>query len=182
MSDQDPLNGLLDAVQSGLKAHFGAGLKQCARHPGRFDAAELERHGAHAPAILVALLGIGPGAEVASGEVDHALRLGAFVVAADVGRTDRDVLAAGLVGTLVTLLPGQVWGRDDTHPVSARTIRAQNLYASTRGRGIVLWGVEWRQDIRLGTSDFESWPGTLAGIVVRGPGGETVTWGGIGDG
>ncbi|MBB4266893.1 hypothetical protein [Roseospira visakhapatnamensis] len=175
----DPLNGLLDAVVAGLKAHFGAGLRQCKRHAGRFDAAELERHGADAPAILVAPLGIGPGAEAGDGTADHTLRLGAFVVATDRGRADRDVLAAGLVGTLITHLPGQVWGRDDTHPVEARTLRAQNLYASTRGRGVVLWGLEWRQAIRLGTSNFADWPGTLATVAARGPGDEAVRWGGV---
>lgn len=182
MADQDPLNGLLDAVVTGFKTHFGGSLRQCARHAGRFDVQELERHGADTPAILVALLGIGPCAEAGDGTTDHTLRLGAFVVTTDRGRTDRDVLAAGLVGTLITHLPGQVWGRDDTHPVEARTIRAQNLYASTRGRGVVLWGVEWQQAIRLGESDFQDWPGTLATVAARGPGDETVAWGGVDDG
>lgn len=182
MPDTDPLNGLLDAIQAGLKEHFGSALRQCDRHAGRFDADELSRMGAAAPAILIALLGVGPGAEVSSGEVDHTLRLGAYVVAADEGGIARDVLAAALVGRLVTLLPGHVWGRDDVHPVEARSIQARNLYASTRGRGVVLWGVEWRQVIRLGASDFEPWPGALESLTARGPGEETVSWGGLGDG
>jgi len=178
----DPLNGFLDAVTADLKAHFGHGLRQCARHAGRFDTAELERFGTSAPAILVALLGVGPGAEAGDGTVDHVLRLGAFVAAADQGRAHRDTLAVGLVGSVLTRLPGQVWGRDDTHPVAARTIRATNLYASTRGRGVALWGVEWQQAIRLGAPDFVTWPGTLGSLVAVGPGDETVVWGGLDDG
>lgn len=141
---------LLNAIQTDFKAHI-TGLKACELHGGRFDLAELKRIAGRAPAIYLSVLG-NPGLDdPGTGERDVALSLAAFVVTTDRRGLPRFEAAINLVESLLTHIPDNRWGQEGTF--GAQQVTSRNFYnGSIDKHGVALWGVTWKQPLRLGES------------------------------
>lgn len=141
---------LLKAIQTDFKAQF-TGLKACELHGGRFDLAELKRIAGRAPAIYISVLG-NPGLDdPGTGERDVTLTLAAFVVTTDRRGLPRFEAAIDLVERLLVHIPDNRWGCDGTF--GAQQLGARNFYNGAIDKhGVALWGVIWKQSIRLGES------------------------------
>ena len=122
-------------------------LRDCLAHAGRFDLAELKSFATRAPAVRVALLGLGAEAEASGPTWEYDLRLAAFVVVTDRPGLPRQEAAIAITQRLVTLIGGARWGQ----PVGqARRVVAENLYGSgLRDQGVALWAVSWQQRAML---------------------------------
>lgn len=126
------------------------GLRDCGPHAGRFDLAELKAFSARAPAVRVALLSVGAEARAGGPQRRWTARLAAFVVTRDAPGLDRAASAAAIVQRILLLADGARWGVAAFGP--AYGIEAQNLYgAGTRGAGVALWAVQWRQPVAVET-------------------------------
>ena len=111
-------------------------------HGGRFSADELQRYGAKAPTVLVAILGLGE--LTASGStVDASVACAALVVTSDRPSLPRDLGALAIVTTLAPALPGNAFALDVS---GATNVRADNLYSAQVDKlGVALWALTWRQ-------------------------------------
>jgi hypothetical protein len=128
-------------------------LKSCETHPGRFDEAELKRFLTAAPAVRVAILGIGAGRDTGSGEWDWPVTLAAFVATQSAGKLDRAESAQNIVWAILNAVPATDWGVDNAR--TPEQIRADNLTsAEVTSLGAALWAVSWQQDLRGGTNLF----------------------------
>lgn len=122
-------------------------LRDCLPHAGRFDLAELKSFATRAPAVRVALLGLGREAEGGGPTWEYEARLAAFVVVTDRPGLPRHEAAIAITQRLVTLIGAARWGQ----PVGqAKGVAADNLYSSgLREQGVALWGVTWIQSVQL---------------------------------
>ena len=137
------------AVVSAIKARVPSVAVE--EHGGRFDAAELKRVAVRAPAVFVAVLGVGDVREL-GGEIGAALNMGAFVITTSASSAPRDEAALAIVQALLGLVPGNRWGRAEGNP---DRITAENLFSSTIDkRGVAMWAVSWRQ--RTTITDFDA--------------------------
>lgn len=112
-------------------------------HAGRFDAAELKRISAQAPAVFVAVLGLADLSE-SCGEVNATCQILAIVVCKDASALPRDLAALGMMEALAKIVPGNDWnGAAEKAP---EDIRCDNLFSATLDQaGVAMWGVAWRQ-------------------------------------
>ena len=125
-------------------------LKHCKPHPGRFDAAELRRVAAQAPALFLAVLQVSNLTVNSTGIREATLDLGAFIVTKDEAGSPRDSQVLDLSEQILQLLPKQKWATAQTRSVESTSIRAQNLYSgSLDNLGIALWLVSWQQRIEI---------------------------------
>lgn len=149
------LNTLLTAVADDINQTI-QGLRSCQSHPGRFDLRELKRIAAAAPAIRVAVLKIGRGVDVGTGEVDRPVDFAAYVLTEDKRGMPRDFAARNIVESLICLLPGKAFGVANVHPIIATDVgEAVNLYSSSvDGQGVALWAVSWSQVVRFGENEL----------------------------
>ncbi|GAB7080846.1 hypothetical protein [Megalodesulfovibrio paquesii] len=157
----DRLRAHLDAVAAHLAAaalEAGLPLRHCAVHAGRFGAAdEITRMAPQCPAVLVASLGVRELRRGELGELDAVADLAAYLLATDAPRAPRAEQLARLVELALVAVATQAFsprascgGLD--YPAS---IRADNLWAGeTRERGLGVWGVAWRQRIRIKDPDL----------------------------
>jgi hypothetical protein len=137
---------LREAVVTGLRASLprlaGKTVKVEA-HAGRFDAAELRRISAQAPAVFVAVLGLADLSE-SCGEVSATCQLLAIVVCKDAPGLPRDLAALGMMEALAKIVPGNGW--NDAAEKAPEDIRCDNLFSATLDQaGVAMWGVAWRQ-------------------------------------
>jgi len=126
-------------------------------HAGRFDAAELKRISAQAPAVFVAVLGLADISE-SCGDVSATCQVLAIVVCKDAPALPRDLAALGMMGALAKIVPGNEWnGAAEKAP---EDIRCDNLFSATLDQaGVAMWGVAWRQRAtvaRTGVTDAEA--------------------------
>lgn len=141
---------LLDAIAADLRAHLGSAAASVETHPGRFGADDLRRLAARAPAVRVALLGVGGLTVQGNGRQRADCLLAAYVITTDrPGLRDRHEVAGALVGRLLARTALREWaGIDprDQKPALAEDVRADNLYAGAIDQqGIALWAVSWAQ-------------------------------------
>lgn len=139
---------LRQAIVDDLTANLPA-LKTCEGHGGRFDANEVKRVAAKAPALFVACLGVSDTDEAPDG-IAGTVQWGAFVVARDTGASGRDEGGLAILQALLLHLPGNRWGLDQAEG-RPQAIRAQNLYSATVDKmGVAMWAVSWRQRMVIG--------------------------------
>ena len=156
---------LLTAIKTDVKGHITS-LKACELHGGRFDRAELKRIAGRTPAIYIAALGHSRSDDPGTGERDIDLSLAAFVVTADRRGLPRIEGAINLVESLLTLIPGNRWGQSGVF--GAAQAASNNFYSGDIDKqGVALWGVSWRQTLRLGQSAWDA-TGTLPTQVYLG--------------
>lgn len=142
---------VIDAIKAALPAFDVKG------HLGRFAPADLSKFLTTAPAVRVAILGLGDGSLVQD-EGDAAswegtARLAVYVVTKDVGaRLTRDEAATVAVETIVLLAAGARWALPFTRP--AGPADGNNLFSDeTLQRGVALWGVNIPQPVRLSAAE-----------------------------
>lgn len=112
-------------------------------HAGRFDAAELKRISAQAPAVFVAVLGLADLSE-SCGEVSATCQILAIVVCKDAQALSRDLAALGMMEALARIVPGNDWG--GAAEKAPEDTRCDNLFSATLDQaGVAMWGVAWRQ-------------------------------------
>lgn len=125
-------------------------LRECKPHAGRFDLSEIKRLSARTPGVFISVLGIVSSEEIGTGETDLELAMASYVLTADTRGLPRDVAAVNLVEALSLRIIGSRWGiSGGVHP--AGKVKANNLYSGDLDRiGIAMWGISWRQKVRLG--------------------------------
>lgn len=149
------MNGALDAIVATIGAAFPA-LKTCEKHPGKFDADEIKRQAVRTPAIFVSCLGVADLSDPGTEQSDATLILAAFILTASVPGLTRDDAARNMAEALLIQVPRARWGL--TGAGQAKSVRADNLYSGEIAtKGVALWAVVWRQQVRMGTS---IWDGT----------------------
>ena len=132
---------LRTGIMADLQARLGAGVKVLG-HGGRFSADELQRYGAAAPCVLVAVLGLGELNPLGS-TIDATVACAALVVTADRPNLSRDAGALAIVTTLAPILPANSFALDVSGAVA---VRADNLYSAQVDKlGVALWAFTWRQ-------------------------------------
>lgn len=138
---------LLDPIVADLGSIEG--VTSCEAFGGKFDLPALERFGAKAPAIRVAILRL-PGFKwVDTGELDATVDLGAFIVTRDAVGLPRDLAVLRLVQAVIVKVHAARWGQSSVQ--AARPARAENLYSgSIQSKGLALWGVSWTSKLRMG--------------------------------
>ncbi|NDV20922.1 hypothetical protein GO013_16040 [Pseudodesulfovibrio sp. JC047] len=121
----------------------------CDSHGGRFDEKELRRISAKAPAAFVAMLGFSD-LKASGGDYEAVVSWGIFVVAKDIPKVSRDLVALSVVDVLARHVAGNTWGMDDVLGVPVG-VRADNLFAASIDKiGVAMWAVTWRQHMRIG--------------------------------
>ncbi len=147
---------MLDDFRNAIAGHIKGllpHLRECRPHAGRFDLAELKRLAARTPAVYIAILGVPQSENPGSGELDLELAMAAHIVTADTRGLARDVSALNLAQTLISRIYGNRWGVKWAFP--AQKVKGQNLYSGNIDRvGVAMWGVSWRQKVRLGESSW----------------------------
>jgi len=145
---------LLTAVQTSLKSALPE-LYHCELHGGRFDLKELNRIAARTPSIYIACLGSKPLRDVATGESDLTLSLGAFVVTGDKQGLPR---LEGVINLAEAVLLQVTNNRFGLKGLGAGTNASyQNLYNGAIDKhGVALCSVTWEQTIRVGEDAFAS--------------------------
>lgn len=121
-------------------------LKTCTTHPGKMTIEELKGIAIKAPAVHVAMLNIGSRPN-ADGVKEKAVTMIAYVTTRDTSRLPSEQSAINIVEALGRLIP-----RRQFHPLAytADDTAAANLYSKRGGSlGVSLWGVTWKQTIRL---------------------------------
>lgn len=134
------------AVVAGLQAalpKLAGKTVKVESHAGRFDAAELKRISAQAPAVFVAVLGLADLSE-SCGEVSATCQILAIVVCKDAPSLPRDLAALGMMEASAKIVPGNDWnGAAEAAPEG---LRCDNLFSATLDQaGVAMWGVAWRQ-------------------------------------
>lgn len=113
-------------------------------HGGRFDLQALKSVATRTPAVFVACLGMS-GVEEKGSEISADVAWAAFVVTGDKPGKPRDESALALAHALVTHIPGNRWGLDESESRPAQ-IRADNLYSADLDKhGVAMWAIGWRQ-------------------------------------
>lgn len=139
----------LAALTAEVVKQIGAympGLKTCATHPGKINIDELSRIARKPPAVHVALMDI-PALPIHTQEVETMLTLVAYVTTQDQRGLPAEQSALNLVEALLNWLPGRQFL---PFAYGAERVAARNLFsASADKKGVALWGVTWRQKIRL---------------------------------
>jgi hypothetical protein len=138
------LNQIQDAVVATIKSGL-TDLKTVEAHGGRFDAGEIRRVTAQAPAAFIAVLNF----RQVDDRGSNLVTLGAFVTAKDLPGNLRTKQAGALVSALASFIAGNRWGLDDAEGIP-QGINGRNLYGSSVDRkGVALWAITWQQRFEL---------------------------------
>ena len=139
-------------------------------HGGTFDEAQIKIFASKAPAIRVAILGVGQVRLYGDGEVRVPINFTAVCVARD-GMSDgkpvlRDEQALYLANAVVLAMQGNRFGLDGVF--RPEELSARNLYSGTGfGTGLALFEVTWTSPVLLGSS-VETALAALAQMIVNG--------------
>ncbi len=145
------LHDLRTAIIAALAAGFPAGTA-VDEYGGRLTPEEIKRIAAQAPAVKVAILGVDEAKDTPSGRVEVTAVCGAFLITKSKPGSPRDAAALILVSGALALIPGNLWGLEDTQIPQA--VRAQNLFSGELDKtAVALWGITWRQEISVGGID-----------------------------
>lgn len=140
---------LRQAVITQVKAALGQGW-DVAGHLGRFSAADLNQFLTKAPAVRVAILGVGDSTIDADGDgLTATARIGIYVVTKDQGaRLGREEIAVAAVETIMLLAFGNRWGLPLVGKAGAPN--AQTIFnADTLAKGVALWAIDLGQPITI---------------------------------
>jgi len=138
------LNQIQDAIVATIKNGL-TDLKTVEAHGGRFDAGEIRRVSAKAPAAFIAVLNF----RQLNNHGSHMVTLGAFVTARDLPGNLRTKQAGALVSALATFISRNRWGLDDAEDIP-QGISGRNLYGSNvDSKGVALWAITWQQRFEL---------------------------------
>lgn len=134
---------IVDTVKDALPT-----LRTIETHGGRFDAGELARVSARAPAVFVAAMRLGR-IEARQGSVLADVNWAMFVVTKDEPAVHRDAAALLIVNALTGVVSSARWdiaASTDT----PKDITAQNLFsAAFDQRGVACWALSWTQRMSI---------------------------------
>lgn len=123
-------------------------LKTCEPHPGRFDANELKRISAKAPAVFVACLTIGD-TEQNQG-IEAPTSWAAYIVTRTSASASREDQALNLAQALTLIISESDLGIPNAIEETSN-INGRNLYSGAIDKtGVNMWAITWRQKISLG--------------------------------
>ncbi len=158
MSEQSPaenLAALRDAVVAELRRLI-PGVKSIEPHGGSFDEKELQKFALLAPAIRVAMVGIGQVRRHNDGMIVLPVNFAAMCVARDgVGPdgklVERDVQAMMLANAVTLAVYGNRFDLDLVY--QPENVTGRNEYSgSVQGAGLTLWQVAWTSPVCMGES------------------------------
>lgn len=154
MSALTDLETLLKSQADALAAAV-PGFKSVETSRGRFTLEDLKSMNAKLPALRVALLTLHSAETISTGEIEADFGFAAFVIAKDQPGRPREDIAVKFVGALAQVLPGF---RPGPAFWPAKEVRGQNLFSSAiDDAGVIVWGLEFRQTVRLGEDAFAGW-------------------------
>ena len=154
MSAMTDLETLLKSQADALAAAV-PGFKSVETSRGRFTLEDLKGMNAKLPALRVALLTLHSAETISTGEIEADFGFAAFVIAKDQPGRPREDIAVKFVGGLAQVLPGF---RPGAAFWPAKEVRGQNLFSSAiDDAGVIVWGLEFRQTVRMGESAFAGW-------------------------
>lgn len=149
-------NALLEAVCARI-LEWLPDLGECAVHDGRFSATEVARWAVKAPAVRVSSLGIVEVGDSGDEQCEPVHQLASVVITRETAGLPRGMAARNIVDRLISGIPRERWGLGGVG--AATNLRADNLYSgSLDKKGVALWGVLWRQTLRLGRPVDEDCP------------------------
>jgi hypothetical protein len=124
-------------------------------HGGTFDEKEIQVFATKAPAIRIAIVGIGQLGQFGDGEVRVPIHFTAVCVARDGIKDEkpvaRDEQALYLANAMQLAVYGNRFGRDGVF--RPEDVQARNLYSGTAyGYGLALFEVTWTSPVLLGKS------------------------------
>jgi hypothetical protein len=140
-----------EAVTAALKAAIPN--VDIATHGGTFDDAELARFATKAPAIRVAITGVGKHEQFGDGRIVFPVNFAAVAVAkdaiADGKKIERDLAGLGLAQAIELTVFGNRFGLEGVSRPS--DLHGRNEYSGPLDKtGISLWQVTWTSNLLLG--------------------------------
>lgn len=153
-------------------------IRSVEAHGGTFDMDEVKRFALAAPAVRVAMLGIGRISRYGTGELLAPVNFAAVCVARDeakagVGVIPKDIGCAAIAAQATLIVDGNRWGwaasGDGPGMVGVpEELQAENLYSGQIDKtGVALWQVTWTQVIRLGATREDALA-LLSQLIVNG--------------
>lgn len=146
MTSTPDLLGLLPATVCAAIKDLLPDLRECEPHEGKYSLEELKREGLPSPAVKVSCLGAKQDKTFAGAPATFMLQMAAYVVTRDSLRMRREVAAANICQTIMTLVPEQDWGLAGLG--RARSAALHSLVSTkVKSKGVSLWAVTWQQPI-----------------------------------
>lgn len=157
---------LRTAIVDELKTKLASAVKTVEGHGGRFDAKELMRVSAKAPAVFVAAMLLSEITRRHS-ETTATISWAVFVVAKDQpNNVTRDVVALTIAEAIGKIVPDNRWGLDGQCEGTPTSIRAQNMFsAEIDAKGVAMWGLSWQQKMVIAAGDDTSTLDDLLAIL-----------------
>lgn len=153
------LSLLRDAVVATLRTKI-PGVKSIEAHGGTFDEKEIKRYATLAPAIRVAVTGVGQVARHATGQLKIPVHFAAVVITKDAasegsGKVSRDVTALLLSNAVALAVYGNRFGLEGVY--QPEDVRGRNEYSGLLDTtGVALWQVTWTTPALVGESVDEA--------------------------
>lgn len=141
-----------EAIVDSIKLQLPS-LRTCESHPGQFNEAEIRRVAAQAPAVFVAVLGVGKVNDTrhpAQAPVSFAI----YVIAKDQPGKTRDQISLRLTNALIDYITNNDWDSDSVVE-DPENIKAANLFRAVIDKqGVAMWAISFTQviEITAGTS------------------------------
>lgn len=148
--------GCASSAVAFLTGVLGPGLS-IETHPGTFDLAALKRFVVAAPAVRVAVVGLGAPAIRNDGRVALPVKVSAAILTKPHPPLSAYQAANALATAVIVAVSNDVVGVGNGYPVT--DVRAQNDYSGRLeevGGEIALWQVTWTQSIVLGADPFHA--------------------------
>jgi hypothetical protein len=148
------LVALRSAIVASLAAKLGATI-DVDEHGGTFNEAELKRFATKAPAVRVAIVGVGKASRFADGRLRVPVRFAAVVVTRDAApggaKIPRDAAALLLATAVELAVGGNRFGLEGMFQPT--DLEARSEYSGPVDTlGVALWQVTWTSDALIGDS------------------------------
>lgn len=155
-----------DAIVTVLKAAIPN--VDIATHGGTFDDAELARFATKAPAIRVAIVGVGKHEQYGDGRVLLPVRVAAVAVAkdaiADGKKIERDFAGLGLTQAVELTVFGNRFGLEGVKRPA--DLDSRNEYSGPLDKtGISLWQTTWTSGLLIGQAGVEEQAGAFGDAI-----------------
>jgi hypothetical protein len=161
------LLALRAAIVATLKTKLGDGV-DVDSHGGTFDLAEVKRFATKAPAVRVAIVGVGRASRYADGRLRVPVRLAAVVFTRDAAsggdKIPRDTAALLLATAVELAVGGNRFGLEGVFQPT--DLEARSEYSGpVDNLGVALWQVTWTSDALIG--DPEQPPDTAIAALTQ---------------
>lgn len=136
-------------------------------HGGTFTEAELARFATKAPAIRIAIVGIGSAGRYNDGRVLLPVHFAAVAIGKDAmidgRRIERDLAGLGLAHAIELAIAGNRFGLEGV--LQPRDVSARNEYSGELDKtGVCLWQVTWTSGLLIGEAGVEGVDDAIAAL------------------